>query len=93
MNAKHSPLPWRLIENSAGGATLVRGNGDWRAHAQSHLQIVPREDAEFIVRAVNAHEELLAALKQAIDVHCGQDACTSKVHAIWRAAIAKAEGR
>lgn len=83
MSDKHTPTPWMLDKGSleiigAHGETVVYG-----------LNSTPA-DSEFILRAVNAHEELLAALKLAAEVlrlkessiarHCAQ-------------VIAKAEGK
>jgi hypothetical protein len=42
--------PWELLPCSHGGAILKRG-ADARTHPQSHLQIVPIEDARLIVAA------------------------------------------
>ncbi len=59
---QHTPTPWKAnglsIEDSNGDliACLNTGDGIVRAH----------EDAAFIVRAVNAHDELLQALKDCV---------------------------
>lgn len=62
---KHTPGPWKLDPCSNGGLILRRGEairGD--RHPQSHLQIVPVEDAYLIAAA----PELLAALKEAKEI-------------------------
>ena len=72
--SEHSPLPWSIVGSLVdqlyyiGGANAICDihrsgyveNGDSRFHR------TPKEDeanAEFIVKAVNCHDELLAALK------------------------------
>lgn len=59
---KATPGPWTVVANSSGGATLVRGGGDWKAHEQTHLQIVPKCDAEFIAHSRADVEYLLAEI-------------------------------
>jgi hypothetical protein len=82
---KHTPGPWELQDCTHGGAILLRGL-DGKRHIQSHLQIVPIEDARLIAAA----PELLEALKNlenddgSIPDHAWLMVC---------AAIAKAEGR
>lgn len=57
-NSKHTPLPWEIGE-SFSGRPLV-------CHDGSPLAEVPRlADAQLIVRAVNCHEDFLAACKAA----------------------------
>lgn len=69
MNAKHTPTPWKvgphtvILSNEGGYPTAIadiaipiRGKGADYAEQQAN--------AAFIVRAVNAHEELLALLKE-----------------------------
>lgn len=62
--SKHTLGPWLLNETPSGGAILVRGGGSHR-HMQSHLQIVPIEDAHLIAAApclLDALEEVLDGL-------------------------------
>jgi hypothetical protein len=92
---EHSPLPW-----SAGIDNTIWGSDGFRV-ARMHppdvgivdLPTREKEDAEFICRAVNSHDDLLAALRAILfQVRQGKvlerDACIAQA----RAAIAKAEG-
>lgn len=65
----HTPKPWRLAPSSFGGLILVRGT-DARDHPQSHLQIVPEEDARLIAASpdlLSAAEELLVLALEQLD--------------------------
>lgn len=58
--------PWETTGCSHGGRILLRGSGavarqDW--HPQTHLQVVPTEDAELIAHAPS----WLAALCEALE--------------------------
>jgi hypothetical protein len=57
---EHSPLPWRR-GHYAGTAGIDDANGSSVADA------VDDADAELILRAVNAHAELLAACRHVIE--------------------------
>lgn len=102
---KHTPTPWRH------NALIIWGPNDEIVADVQHLgetlkfknpNVCPA-NAEFIVRAVNAHEELLDACKVMLGHYCvtGNDAFDRAekdpiIHARaerMRAAIAKAEGR
>ena len=103
----HSPLPWSIDPLSIGTPWAIdAANGDQVCQTD---QLVgdglgsPQRlaNAEFIVRACNAHDELLAACKVAEDYvlhHLNAPMGTRLVQrkaaiAALRAAIAKAEGR
>jgi hypothetical protein len=78
----HSPLPWRAVAdrwNCSSGRTneeMVRNiysdSGEWHVcevwgdTEGSEMNELGIANAEFIVRCVNAHEELIAALKDAV---------------------------
>jgi hypothetical protein len=90
MTAQHTPTPWQVI--TVRGATQVSGNGKIIASI-----VQPAEaNAAHIVRCVNAHDELVAALQLAqkvLDALALDDDCTEgqpeAAHAV-RAALAKA---
>ena len=103
---EHTPTPWgcgvagrnmqeKYAQSRAvyqqGAANLVAGCfGDVRGG-----EAVAKANSEFIVRAVNAHNDLLAACKAAISWVGGDDAArygNQVVAEILRAAIAKAKG-
>ena len=56
--SEHSPLPWESHELASGEGVILHVHSR-RIIAKS----IEHRDAEFIVRAVNAHGELLAASK------------------------------
>lgn len=41
-------IPWTLEPCASGGLVLIRGGGKYREHPQTHLQIVPAEDARLM---------------------------------------------
>ena len=54
MASEHSPLPWR---------TVPSWNDIYAADGRSIADVDGSANAEFIVRCVNSHDDLLAALK------------------------------
>jgi hypothetical protein len=63
----HSPTPWRIVDQSGQMGEepdyAVYGGPDCIMQDASYYPSAPsREDAEFIVKVVNAHDELVAAL-------------------------------
>lgn len=60
MTELHTPTPW----HHTGKATLRGADGDYIATLENNGRRAG--NAAFIVRAVNAHDELVAALKEAI---------------------------
>lgn len=56
----HTPGPWGLQESPDGGMILIRGNDADRMkrHPQTHLQIVPVDDAKLIAAAPELLDEL-----------------------------------
>lgn len=94
METKHTPTPWSTSGTKVVDGKIVVAQCKF-AGVMSHMQAA--HNAAFIVRACNAHEELVAALKEArATIH-------DLVHQKWNeveywlgnidAAIAKAEGR
>lgn len=83
----HTPTPWHV--NGLDCIASVRGNLTIAAKVYR-----PEVDAEFIVRAVNAHDDLLAACKY-VEQFCDDPMNREQMNTIGkrlRAAIAKAEG-
>ena len=81
---KHTPTPWRMARVNYFPSTAgfeINSGANWYAFAKIE------GDAEFIVRAVNSHEELLEALKELVQGH------SIKGEEAGRKAITKAEGR
>ncbi len=105
----HTPTPWKVSPPLGEGAIQIRsekineyGNFivaeiPWR-EVTHHMQ--PAEDkanAAFIVRAANAHEELLEALQRIACLafnapESEKDAC-AKIHDLAERTIERAEGR
>lgn len=101
---KHTPAPWHYYEHSHDLKFVVGDATTAIAHiCPSGRRKLDEANAAFIVRAVNSHEELLAALynlKTWIEAdakgYCAKElrAVSLERHlAVARAAIAKAEGR
>lgn len=78
----HTPLPWAI----GGRANLIEGaDGSYVINSDGFTP----EDAAFIVRAVNAHDDLLEACKAFVRPHY----TSNKKIERCQAAILKAEGR
>jgi hypothetical protein len=109
---KHTPTPWKTRANKIPGYRFTigaphRSSGNMGGNHEipvADIRVTGNEEAnaEFIVRAVNAHEELLAAAKslQALahaymkHTQTTEWAGDTEVAKVWRAAeaaIAKAE--
>ena len=91
----HTPTPWKLTKVQGtyfyvewGGETVVQVDHD-------SSNAVNEANAEFIVRACNAHDELVAAAREAMDVLCSLDRSPVDDSTIDRldAAIVKADAR
>ena len=92
--SKHTPVPWRAVPTSVkgSGTSLMDVVSDGAEFSPSHVasEILP-EDAEFIVRACNAHDELLEALEICQNYLGGPWTAPEDVIERARAAIAKAK--
>ena len=92
MKTQHTPTPWILRNNVI--QYQDKDEIDWTV---TTCRII--KDAQFIVRACNAHDELVEALKIACDIQHetsesrGEIDCTEKTPCIFCSAIAKAEGK
>lgn len=110
-NTKHTPLPWNVPEvtdrrhrcvviMSESGAKQDNGPAQVACCYVNHVDFEgAKANAEFITRACNSHEELLAALRNleiAGGCFCGTG-IPNDMHAMFcrkaRTAIAKAEGK
>ena len=98
---KHTETPWEVAHYEDGileGLNFIRGKG--RAHICSMVGVDDRtkEDTAFIVKAVNAYDGMLSALKRIRDAHyeCLMDGKCSEnnqlcIPCVTRFAIEKAE--
>lgn len=59
-----TPRPWKVWPMD--GMNILQDDGKGDASRHSIARALEVKDAAFIVRAVNAHEELLAALKETL---------------------------
>jgi hypothetical protein len=94
MNVTHSPLPWKhyaednIICPSNGTGRIL----EWTPRS-ANVSVAERDaNAAFIVKAVNAHDPMLAALKAA-NQFCGSltaEECPDTVHVLIRKALAAA---
>lgn len=92
--ARHSPLPWRVeMGETFGGAVVADSIIDANGGEVVNVWLSSDADAEFTVRAVNAHHELLAALKEFIEWGAMTSSDRDLFTARFQALIAKAEGR
>lgn len=67
-DTKHTPGPWQVSHiRSVVGTIIWRndGNEDNTGHARICRNVTNPADAEFIVRACNSHDQLVAALQAA----------------------------
>jgi len=92
-NTKHTPTPW-----AAGGSVIEReGETIAQAFRMTGCPIdQPVVNAAFIVRAVNSHDQLVAALREAIEIIQAIDqtdnTCDARIDVSeFRAALAAAE--
>ena len=66
MNSKHTPTPWEFVFDASSGNSKLWSRPECIGIIyQQGTAESSKEDADFIVRAVNNHEALLAALEQA----------------------------
>ena len=92
---KHSPLPFKMHRMGEFDETVILDNGGGGV-----ARVSGKPDAEFILRAVNAHKDMLVALGKLADMYqilletsgIYTEKSTRALSAA-RAAIAKAEGR
>jgi hypothetical protein len=85
----HSPLPWQAYRADEQDIFVMSGHR-YVAKAVDYGHGCGAADAEFIVRCVNSHEDMLAALKEWATLTCEESFdLLERTHA----AIAKAEGK
>ncbi len=95
----HTPTPWKVAMPLGEGdiqilSVKVNAYGNF-INAVVPFRVFSNEDvanAEFIVRAVNSHEELLSAMKLATHHLYATDENAKAINILLEA-IAKAEGR
>lgn len=103
--ARHTPTPWRAVIDQGNPRVFKHAMALVATTAEgAHVQAIDctrsganfvedRANAEFIVRAVNCHEELVAALKVLLaSANYSTDAMDA-AEAQARAALSKASGQ
>jgi hypothetical protein len=66
---EHTPTPWEVHEVEDSGEVVSRGMrqvGGKGINKGEEFELFDKADADFIVRAVNAHDDLLAAARMAL---------------------------
>lgn len=98
MSAQHTPTPWSAEVGGGRGSWIKGYTGEWTALSCGDTDASAEANARFIVRAVNCHDELLAALEGDIDwidalsqMTIERDTAMVRIRA-HRALIAKARG-
>jgi hypothetical protein len=88
MSANHTPGPWR-VTTTASGKPLIESTDGSEVCKLFSDDSEGRATAAYIVRSVNAHDELVAALEYALSLLEGYpDSATDPICA----AIARAKG-
>lgn len=90
---QHTPTPWKIEIEEEGYISIIgsRVNQVWGNQvALTPMKKEDKSNAEFIVRAVNSHEELLAAAKWALATMKNH---STSVKVALENAIFKAEAR
>lgn len=92
-NAQHTPTPWKLFTNLDNNYSKDIFSKDKRRIVAG----LSSDDAEFIVKAVNSHDLLLNALKDARQSYINREEGTTnedyKIILEMDKAIAQAEGK
>lgn len=67
---KHTPLPWVLDHRFAGGVLIHPDDNEFLTVAKvlGFDNDEAKANAAFIVRAVNAHDDLIAALERLLQI-------------------------
>ena len=104
--SKHTPGPWR-VDDPRGGSVYVTTSAMHIARMESDNARTDSDNAKFIVRACNAHDALLAALRDLVAVQFNDqryieaemldgeshNECMNRLADAARAELSKAEGR
>lgn len=69
MSKEHTPIPWRRKDSTQVYAEGRHIADCSRADSCLHIGIENSNNAEFIVKAVNCHDELLEALRHVLSVY------------------------
>ena len=84
----HTPTPWTFIKSKTSGLMHVESSIDAVQSGVHISSVTNKENAEFIVTACNAHEDLVKALELA-QTYLEDNAPHSALHVI-KQAVAKA---
>ena len=89
MTTKHSLIPWLPLKSNLYNETIDNSNGDIVFDMSGRPEL-----ANLIVRAVNAHDDLVAALERILEVNNPRswEMDCATMRSIAKAALAKATG-
>lgn len=91
--AKHTPLPWKVISDQSVQYHYIYGDKIVaEASKRSNMGDVGKSDAAFIVRACNSHYDLLELARQIALAAEHNEGIPADILRGARAAIAKVEG-
>lgn len=91
MKTQHTPTPWTLDQR--GNIVTVKRSDIEPSNAETVIcDMMSFENAAFIVKAVNCHDELVEAAQLALDVLSSSIFREGETANILRAALAKAKG-
>lgn len=85
--SKHTPTPWELVETIDGVFFYQTENK--KPHLRLGEMFKPA-DAQYVLKCVNMHDELVEALKMAVEYFDGQEITGGGIPTM-KAALAKAE--
>lgn len=93
---KGTPLPWEVHEVEDAGEVISRGFrqvGGMGINTGEDVELFSKADAEFIVRACNSHDALVAALKESqtvlgMLVRPETDGANVPLHIAWAQCLA-----
>jgi hypothetical protein len=95
ITATHTPTPWRVTDADCCTdgddvkATILADSGRLICHIDRDYRAPAEANAAHIVRCVNAHDELIAALRYALD--CAERGDVTDMQPV-RDALARAKG-
>ena len=98
---KHTPTPWtltgikkqqiRCADKKARQSIIANMVAEWNYSSKTTYSLTDEANAQFIVKAVNSHDELIEALKEALGWF-EHNKLGHRIQPLIKQALAKAEG-